>query len=211
MSVLQELERPTTKAELRRLLGMFGYYRAYVADFAGIAKPLTDLTGNEVPVEIPWGEEQEKAFNQLREAMCSNPIMKAPEFGKPFFLQTDASGISVGCCLGQWDSLGGEHPVAYASQKLTTTQGNWAVIEREAYAVIWGLQKYRDIIFGAEITVYVDHNPLTFLSESATKSAKLTRWLLALQEFNLKLEYKRGVNNKVADFLSRISARTKPD
>ena len=99
---------------------------------------------------------------------------------------------------------GGEHPVAYASQKLTPTQCNWAVIEREAYAVIWALQKYKSVIWGADVKVYVDHNPLTFLVETAPKSAKLTRWLLALQEFPVKLEYKRGVEHKVPDCLSRL-------
>ena len=78
------------------------------------------------------------------------------------------------------------------------------MIEKEAYAVIWALLKYRQIIFGSEITVYVDHNPLTYLSESAAKSAKLTRWLLALQEFKLTIKYNRGVDHGVADFLSRI-------
>ena len=186
---------------MRRLLCKFGYYRNYVAGFAGLAKPLTDLTCNEIPVDIPWGEEQERAFQRLRNAMCSSPVMMSPRFGEPFSLQTDASCTCVGCCLGQWDEAGNEHPIAYASQKLSATQCNWAVIEKEAYAVMWGLQKYRSITFGSEITVYVDHNPLTYLSEMAPSSAKLTRWLLALQEFNLKIIYKRGVDHKVADFI----------
>ena len=67
-----------------------------------------------------------------------------------------------------------------------------------------GIAKYRDVIFGAHITVFVDHNPLTYLTASAPKSAKLTRWLLALQEYNLTIKYKKGVNNKVADYLSRL-------
>jgi hypothetical protein len=66
------------------------------------------------------------------------------------------------------------------------------------------------MIFGSEVTVYVDHNPLTYLTESAPKSAKLTRWLLALQEFSITKVYKKGVDNKVADCLSRVSARTEP-
>jgi hypothetical protein len=204
MSVLQDLERPTTKAELRRLLGMFSYYRAYVANFARIVKPLTDLTAKDIPAQIPWGEEQQNAFELLKQAMCSSPVMNAPQFGKPFYLLTDACGVSIGCCLGQWDELGEEHPVAYASQKLTSTQCAWAVIEKEAYAVIWALQKYRSIIFGTKITVFVDHNPLTYMIESAPKSAKLTRWLLALQEFNVTIVYKKGVEHQLADCLSRL-------
>ena len=167
---------------------------------------MTDITGQNVPNTIPWGQEQEAAFLQLRNAMCASPVLRSPVYGQPFFLQTDASGSSVGCCLGQWDEVGDEHLIAYASQKLNRTQEAWAVIEREAYAVVWALNKYREIVFGAEITVFVDHNPLTYLCQSAPKSAKLTRWLLALQEFRVKISYKRGEDNKVADCLSRLDS-----
>ena len=204
LTVIQNLTRPETKTEVRRLLGMFGYYRTYIAGFARLAKPLTDLTGADKPPKLVWGENQQRAFDSLRQAICTTPILCAPKFGKPFFLQTDACGVSVGCCLGQWDDDQNEHPIAFASKKLSSTQCAWATIEREAYAVIWGLQKYRDLIFGTHVTVFVDHNPLTYLTDTAPKSAKLTRWLLALQEFTVTLTYKKGVQNKVADFLSRI-------
>ena len=204
LATFQNLERPKTKAQLRRLLGMMGYYRSYVKGFAQIAKPLTDMTRREVPNVIPWNSEQERAFQTLKQSMCEPPILKTIEFGKPFFVQTDASAISVGCCLGQWDEDGRECPVAYASQKLTDTQQRWPTVEREAYAVIWALQKYRDVIFGAEVTVFVDHNPLTFLTDTAPKSAKLIRWMLAIQDFGVKLRYKRGSQHKVADCLSRL-------
>lgn len=204
LTILQNLARPETKTEVRRLVGMFSHFRSYIEGFARLAKPLTDLTGKDMPSKLIWGEDQQRAFDRLRQAMCTTPILCAPRFGKPFFLQTDACGFAVGCCLGQWDDEQNEHPIAFASQKLSSTQCAWATIEREAYAVIWGLQKYRDLIFGTHVTVFVDHNPLTYLTNTAPKSAKLTRWLLALQEFNTTLTYKKGVQNKVADFLSRI-------
>ena len=190
---LQDVAPPATKKQFRRMLGMFGYYRDYIAHFAEIARPLTDLTGGEIPNDIPCGTEQEEAFTKLRLALSSPPVLTSPRYGEPFFVQSDASGHSVGCCLGQWDEDGNEHPVAYASQKLSTTQQAWAVIIRESYAVMWGLQKFRDIIFGSQVTVFVDHNPLVFLAENAPKSAKLMRWLLAIQEFNVEIVYKRGV------------------
>ena len=203
--VLQHLEKPTDKTALRRALGMFSYFRSYVPDFARIARPLTDLTAKGAPSKIPWSTEQDKAFDTLCNAMCNMPVMAAPRFGEPFFLQTDASDAAVGCCLGQWDAEHREHPIAYASMKLSQSQQNWSVVEKEAFAVIWALNKYKSIIFGAEVTVYVDHNPLVFLTETTPKTGKLCRWLLALQEFNVKFLYKKGVENRVADCLSRIA------
>ena len=95
-------------------------------------------------------------------------------------------------------------PVAFASSKLSSSQRNWAIIEKEAYAVIWSLQRFRHWLFAAKITLYSDHNPLSYLSESAPKSAKLMRWYLALQEYNVTFYYKAGKSNLAADCLSRM-------
>jgi len=78
------------------------------------------------------------------------------------------------------------------------------VIEREAFAIMWALKRFSNIVFGARITVFTDHNPLKYLAESAPKSAKLTRWALALQEYDLVIKYNRGALNVVAESLSRL-------
>ena len=90
------------------------------------------------------------------------------------------------------------------AQKLTPTQRNWAVIEKEAYAAIWALQRFRHWLFGAKITLFSDHNPLSYLCESSPKSAKLMRWYLALQEYNVRFKYRSGKSNLAADCLSRM-------
>jgi len=92
----------------------------------------------------------------------------------------------------------GNRPIAFASQKLTTTQKAWSTIEKEAYAAIWALQKFRNWIFGQPTTViYSHHNPLMYITESSTKSAKLMRWLLSLQSYNVTFKYKEGRKNVV--------------
>jgi len=92
----------------------------------------------------------------------------------------------VGATLHQLDEEGTEQPLAFASQKLSPTQAAWSTIERGASAVIWALNKYRDLIFGTRVTVYCDHNPLQYIRElRAPKSAKLLRWSLTLQEFDI--------------------------
>ena len=125
------------------------------------------------------------------------------QWGKPFGIHTDASNTAVGSCLIQWDHLGNERPIAFASAKLSGAQLAWAAVEKEAYAVVWSLNKFRTWIFGAPITIFADCNPLTYLTASAPKSAKLTRWALALQEFEITFKFKKGLENTVADYLSR--------
>lgn len=123
--------------------------------------------------------------------------------GQPFGIYCDASNIAVGSCLIQWTAEGQEVPISFASSKLVGSQISWATIEKEAYAVIWSLNKFRTWIFGSHVTVFSDSNPLTYLTSNVPKSAKLTRWSLALQQFNISFKYTRGKENVVADFLSR--------
>jgi len=107
------------------------------------------------------------------------------------------------CSLVQWDSQGNKIPIAFTSAKLTGAQLAWAAVEKEAFAVVWSLNKFRTWIFGAPITIFADCNPLTYLTASAPKSAKLTRWALALQEFHIVFKYKKGREHVVPDYLSR--------
>ena len=79
------------------------------------------------------------------------------------------------------------------------------MIEREAFAIVWALGRFRNVIFCSHVTIYTDHNPLSYLCNSAPKSAKLTRWAVALQEYDLSLKYTRGSSNFVADYLSRCN------
>jgi hypothetical protein len=98
---------------------------------------------------------------------------------------------------------GNEQSISFATSKLIGSQISWSAIEKEAYSVISALNKFRTWCFAVAITVFSDSSPLTYITSGATKSAKLTRWSLALQEYNLTFKYRRGVQNVVPDFLSR--------
>ena len=124
------------------------------------------MTAARKPMTLNWCENELFAFDDLRQKICQAPVLAVPQPGKPFRLYTDTSAIAVGCQLAQCDEHGDEHPVAYASSKLTVTQCNWAVI---AYAIVWALGRFRNIIFGAPVTVFCDHNPLIYLTASAPK------------------------------------------
>jgi len=110
----------------------------------------------------------------------------------------------VAGALTQPDENGTEHPVAFFSWKLDKTQQGWATVEKEAYVALKSLQRVKQWVFCHKVTVYSDHNPLTYLTESAPKSAKLLRWALALQEFEVVFKYRAGKANVVPDLLSRI-------
>ena len=106
--------------------------------------------------------------------------------------------------LTQEDEHGREFPIAFSSQKLNNTQQGWATVEKEAYAALSALRRYRSWVYGAKVIVHSDHNPLTFLTESAPKSAKLMRWAMVLQKYNVEFRYRAGSKNIVPDVLTRL-------
>ena len=127
------------------------------------------------------------------------------KFDRPFEIYVDASANAAACYLVQKDDSGVERPIAFFSSKFTHAQRNYAVIEREALAVVWALQKYKEWVFRNKVIVHSDHNPLTFLTASAPKSSKLMRWSLALAQFDIEFRYKAGKENVAADALSRTA------
>jgi len=152
------------------------------------------------------GVEQQKAFDEMKRLLCKATVepLYIVDFTKPFDLYVHASAHSVSAVLTQKDPNGREVTVAFSSTKLTATQRVWSTIEREAYAALVALQKYRCWIFGSSVVVHSDHNPLLYLTETAPKSSKLMRWSLSLQEFDVTFKYRAGRNNVAADCLSRL-------
>ena len=195
-------EPPTTKNQVCKIMGVFGFFRVYVLLYSEIANTLTDLTGKWAPIWWFGGEWKQLAFEELRRRLCFVPVLYAAEVGKPWFVETDASGVAVAACVGQWDTSDNERPVAYPSAKLSSTQRAWSTIEREAYTVIWALNRFEDLLFQAKITLFCDHNPLRYEVDCDPKSAKLTR--LAMQEHDIMFNYRKGKLIVVANRLSRV-------
>ena len=205
ISSITGIKNPETKKQLRQIIGLFSFFREYIPNFSYLANTLTDLTGKRVSNRIPWGQEQQNAFDKLKSLLCDATTRPSSiiDSSKPFNVSVDASEYSVGGILTQTRD-GNEQPVAFISAKLTPTQRRWSVIEKEAYAVIWALKKFRHWVFNRSVVVYSDHNPLAYLTEPTPKSSKLLRWALALQEFVVELKYRCGRNNEAADCLSRM-------
>ena len=204
VACVESMKPPVTKKEVRQVLGFFGFFRSYLSNFAEISRPLTELTKKHVPNLVPWSDVHQQAFEKLKTRLCEATKLHVITYGKPCGILVDASATAVGSCLIQWTDNGQEKPIAFASAKLTPTQMNWSTIEREAYAVVFALRKFRNFVFVTKITIFSDHNPLMYLKECAPKSSKLTRWLLGLQEFDITWSFKPGSENQATDCLSRL-------
>jgi hypothetical protein len=188
IATIHGLKRPETKTQVRQILGFFGHFQSYIPSYAHIAKCLTDLTTKRTPNKIIWTQTHEDAFNRLKSLLieASTTPLFVIDYNSPFNISVDASNHSVSAILSQTDAYKMEKPIAFSSQKLTESQIHaWSTIEKEAYAVIHALHKFRDWILFSKVSIYSDHNPLAYITESAPKSPRLTRWALSLQEFNI--------------------------
>ena len=196
--------RPETKTQLRSFIGLVGYYRRFIPNYAHIAVSLTDLTCKGSPNILCWGNAQEEAFNSLRQHVAKAPVLRLPDYSKQFILQTDASNRGLGAILLQ-EEEGLRHPIAYASRKLLSREQNHATIERECLAIVWAMQKFQNFLYGQHFLLEVDHEPLKYLTQSSYQNGRLMRWALALQAYRFTVNYIKGSMNVGADFLSRHS------
>ena len=207
VSAIRSMNVPETKKQLRGMIGFFSYFRKHIPLFAEKAKSLTDLTTKRVPqkLESYWNEKHTADLENLKHELikaCETPLHTV-RFDKPLQIHVDASQDACGGFISWLDDEGTDRPIAFFSTKFTNTQRNWSTIEREAYAVLTAVQKYRHWICGSKVIIHSDHNPLTFLVSAAPKSSKLMRWSLALAEFDLEFRYRAGKHNIAADALSR--------
>jgi RNase H-like domain found in reverse transcriptase len=190
------------------VLGLFRWFPEFIPNYAQMAYPLTALTSKRVLLPVPWSEVEQRSYDQLKEPLCekAKQSLEIIDWNKPILIRTDASENAVAGILLQPSEAGDEHPIAYYSKKLNATQRAWATIEKEAYAILEALHRFRYWVFGAKIVVLSDHNPLAYLIESAPDSAKLMRWALALQNYEITFHYKVGKSSVMAapDCLSRM-------
>ena len=199
---IRSLQTPTDLTELRRFLGMTGYYRQLIPDYARIAAPLYGLCKK--GTVWYWDADLNAAFETLKLGLCDETCMAHPKVNDPYILYTDACGYALGGILCQLDEQGLERPIQYLSAKFTEGQVKWATIEKEAYAVIYCLKKLRAYLLGSQFVVYTDHKPLLSLFTKEMVNTRIQRWAVLLAEFGAVIKYREGKNNVRADMLSRI-------
>ncbi|XP_071491677.1 uncharacterized protein [Diadema antillarum] len=202
LAKVKSMSRPTTKREVRSLLGLVGYYRKFIPNMAAIAAPLTDLTKKNQPEKVRWGEVQEHAFQTLQDRLCKYPILRLPNRDEEYVVRTDASDIGIGAVLMQKQDSD-LFPVSYASRKLLDRERKYAIVERECLALAWAVKKFSYYLYGRKFTYQTDHYPLAYLSKAQHKNARVLRWALALQAYDYRVQVIKGSENVGADYLSR--------
>lgn len=203
ISAITNASRPTKIKTMQSFLGLVGYYRSFIEDFAKKAEPLVQVTRKTMPNLIKWTPELDEAFSSLKNAMGKDPILKLPDFSKKFYLQCDASDYCTGGILLQ-DYEGQKFPVQYISQKMKPAEINYSTIEKECLAIIVGCRKLRYYLVARPFVILTDHQPLLYLNKyKSSPNPRLMRWSLQLTEFQFTMQPIKGSVNYGADFLSR--------
>lgn len=201
IEIIKNWPIPTNEKELRGFLGILGYYRKFIKDFAKIAKPLTNaLRKGE---EISHSKDFVNAFENCRNILTGSNILQYPDFSKQFILTTDASNFAIGAVLSQ-GSIGSDKPIAFASRTLNKSEEKYSAIEKELLAVVWACKYFRPYLYGRKFVLYTDHKPLTYGLNLKDTNNRLVHWRLSLSEFDYEIRYRPGKQNVVADSLSRV-------
>ena len=208
---------PDTYTKVKSFVGLVGHYRHFIKGFTNIAAPLYDLTSRENKdkksehLDLP--PEAREAFDHLKAVCLQAPILAFPDFNKPFLLETDASGKGLGAVLSQKQSDGQYHPITYASQIMSETEQRYHSNKQEFLALKWAVtDQFHEYLspYGKnrnEFIVRTDNNPLTYIFSSANMDAAVQRWVAQLASYNFALEYQKGKDDTVADFLSHLDDR----
>ncbi len=193
VQAIVEFPVPKSKRDIRRLLGMAGYFRSFCKNFSDVVKPLTDNLRK--AVSFNWNTKCQFAFESLKNLLCNAPVLAAPDFSRPFKLEVDASGTGAGAVLLQEDDQGIDHPVCFYSKKFNHHQVNYSTIEKEALALLLALQHFEVYVGSSSqpVDVYTDHNPLIFLQQMSNKNHRLMRWSLICQVLICKLSTRKGL------------------
>ena len=154
LEAVREFPKPKNVKNIRQFLGLAGFCRRFIKNFAQIAKPLSKLLQKDI--EFRWTEKEEQAFFTLKEHLWNPPILQYPNFSKPFNITTDASGYAVGGILSQGE-LGKDLPIAYTSRVLRGPELSYKVYEKEALAMIHAVKIFRSYIYGKKIKIITDH------------------------------------------------------
>ena len=199
VELISNLPTPMCVRDIRSFLGHAGFYRRFIKDFSVIARPLCTLLAKDVP--FTWSQACDTAFTKLK--AVSPPIMRSPNWDLPFEIMCDASDYAIGAVLGQREDKKA-FVIYYASKTLDSAQANYTTTEKEFLGVVFALEKFRSYIVGSPVTIFTDHAALKYLLSKQDTKPRLTRWILLCQEFNLTIKDKKGVENVVADHLSRL-------
>uniref|UniRef100_A0A2N9IM79 RNA-directed DNA polymerase n=1 Tax=Fagus sylvatica TaxID=28930 RepID=A0A2N9IM79_FAGSY len=193
---IQDWPSPTSVGNVRSFHGLASFYRRFVKDFSSLAAPLTEVIKKNVGFR--WGEEQEKAFQLIKEKLTNAPLLSLPNFSKTFEIECDASGVGIGAVLMQEG-----RPIAYFSEKLSGAALNYPTYDKELYALVRALETWQHYLWPKEFVIHTDHESLKHLKGQHKLNKRHARWVEFIETFPYVIRYKQGKENVVADALSR--------
>ncbi|XP_073151826.1 uncharacterized protein [Henckelia pumila] len=185
----------TMNEALRRFLGLTGYYQKFIRDYGKIARPLTDLLKKN---SFVCNTQEERAFEELKLALITAPVLRMPDFCQEFVVECDASGQGVGAVLIQEGK-----PIAYYSKALADKALTKSAYERELMALVLAIQHWSHYLLGRKFVVVTDHKPLRSLLQQRITTPDQQYWLAKLLGYEFEIKHKAGTENWAADALSR--------
>jgi hypothetical protein len=196
ISDVRDWPTPTDAKQLRSFLGLTGYYRKFVRNYANISKPLTTLLTKFTP--YIWTSTTELAFRTLKEALVSAPVLALPDFSAQFTIETDACEYAIGAVLLQKN-----HPLAFVSKSLGPRNRGLSTYEKEYMAILLAVQQWRQYLQHSEFLIRTDHASLAHLMDQRLHTPWQHKVYTKLMGLQYRILYKKGVDNRVADALSR--------
>jgi hypothetical protein len=197
VKAIKEWLLPRSMFEVRRFHGLASFYRKFIRDFSGICASMMD-TVKKWHKSFKWTEEAERSFNILKEKITERPILVLPNFEKTFQVRCDASGVAIGAILSQ-----DNRPVAYFSEKINDTKREYSTYDKEFYAIIQALKKWRHYLVPQKFILYNDNQALKFITKQEKLNQRHAKWFEFMQNFTFVINHIVVNANKVVDALRR--------
>ncbi|KAH9770474.1 hypothetical protein KPL71_012393 [Citrus sinensis] len=195
IAAMRNWPRPRNVTELRGFLGLTGYYRKFVKNYGTIAAPLTQLLKKG---QFNWGENAEEAFEALKTAMTTTPVLAIPNFNEIFVIETDASDAGIGAVLSQQG-----RPIAFLSRALGPQKRAWPIYSKEMLAIIEAVRCWRPYLMGRKFQILTDQRSLKYFLEQRVTTPEQQKWVTKLLGYEYDIKYRPGKENSAADSLSR--------
>jgi hypothetical protein len=197
VKAIREWPSPRSMFEVRRFHGLASFYRKFIRNLSGICAPMMDIVKKRHN-SFKWIEETERRFNILKENITEQPILILPNFGKTFLVRCDASGVAIGA-----DLIQDNRPVTYFSEKLNETKRKYSTYDKEFYAIIQALEKWRHYLVPKEFVLYNDNQALQFITRHEKLNQRHAKWIEFMQNFTFVIKHNFENDNKVVDALSK--------
>ena len=209
LDAVHKMLPPKNAKGIKTFLGMTGFFRKFIKNYAKIAAPLTSLLKKDA--NFHWGHDQQVAWETLKHELSVAPTLMHPDVSKRFTLMTDSSSYAIGSILLQKDEKGNLHPVSFASKVLTDAEQKWSIVQKELFSLKYFCEKFKTYLINQEFDVIVDNAALLHLdSFKHSDNKRLWRWFETLQNYKFKITLTPSKCNP-SDGPSRLVQSGDPD